>query len=364
MDNPAPWRILIVDDEEGVHGLTRMIFRGYRFEDRPVELLSAMNGAEARTLLRQQPDICLVLLDVVMESDDEGLRLVDHIRAELGNRDMRIILRTGHPGLVPETEVIVKYDINDYLSKSELSASRLLTSVVVALRSYRDISQARHHRQAQSAQPTRVETTDLLSPIAQPLLLQSRQQLQRLQQLELSPMARDLLQELNCNQLRLQTLFQPLTRELIDQELPQPSDPRRLIESLVADLLPLARHQRRLLDYRFGEAVPKRLKLRTDACHALYLGLLDHALSVDQGPDLRLFLDYSPRQFQLELSIEGKGPAVPGGAETGRQKLWHATGQRYFDRLAKALGGSLTLLADEPDNILFRCAFHAEACTD
>ncbi|MFC6672615.1 response regulator [Marinobacterium aestuariivivens] len=137
-----PWRVLVVDDEEGIHGITRMIFRGYTFEDRPVELISALSGQQARELLHKHEDLALVLLDVVMESDDEGLRLVDYIRDQLGNRRVRIILRTGHPGYAPETDVIVRYDINDYLSKAELSASRLLTSVVVALRAYRDLVNA------------------------------------------------------------------------------------------------------------------------------------------------------------------------------------------------------------------------------
>jgi CheY-like chemotaxis protein len=88
-----PWRILVVDDEEGIHGITRMIFRDYAFEGRLVELISALSGRQARELLRQHEDIALILLDVVMESDDEGLRLVDYIRDELGNRQIRIILR-------------------------------------------------------------------------------------------------------------------------------------------------------------------------------------------------------------------------------------------------------------------------------
>ncbi|MAC46765.1 MAG: hypothetical protein CMI12_07925, partial [Oceanospirillum sp.] len=126
----TPWKILVVDDEEGIHGITRMIFRDYEFEQRPIELISAMNGAEAQAVLLQHPDIALILLDVVMETENEGLQLVEHIRHQMNNPDVRIILRTGHPGYAPEAQVIIQYDINDYLSKAELSASRLLTSVV------------------------------------------------------------------------------------------------------------------------------------------------------------------------------------------------------------------------------------------
>ncbi|MFG1491752.1 response regulator, partial [Oceanospirillum sp. HFRX-1_2] len=138
-----PWKILIVDDEEGIHGITRMIFRDYEFEQRPIELISAMSSSEAQQRLEQDPDIALILLDVVMETENAGLQLVETIRHQMNNQDVRIILRTGHPGYAPEAQVIIDYDINDYLSKAELSASRLLTSVIVALRSYRDIQSAR-----------------------------------------------------------------------------------------------------------------------------------------------------------------------------------------------------------------------------
>ncbi|MEH6825856.1 MAG: response regulator [Motiliproteus sp.] len=356
MKIPAPWRILVVDDEEGVHGITRMIFRGYRFEERPVELISAMSGAEARTLLSEQPDICLALLDVVMESDDEGLRLVDYIRSELGNPDMRIILRTGHSGLAPETDVILKYDINDYLSKSELSASRLLTSVIVALRSYRDICLSRQ-------QPATVPLADTRSDLSRPLLGQllhhNRHQLDRLRQLEHSPMARDLLQELHCNQLRLQNLFlqtAPLTTEI---SAPQAIAPRQLIDTLVGDLLPLARQQRRLIDYRCDPELPEQLNLSSSACLQLWLALLDHCLSADAGPDLRLNLDYVPQRQQLELRIEGEQPQRPGRCDPAQQALWEGAGRSYCATLAQRLGGAITVLADAPDQVMIVCVVAA-----
>lgn len=355
MDNLAPWRILVVDDEEGVHGITRMIFRGYHFEERPIELISAMSGAEARTLLDQQPDICLALLDVVMESDDEGLQLVDYIRNQRDNQDMRIILRTGHPGLAPETDVIIKYDLNDYLSKSELSASRLLSSVIVALRSYRDICQARYQQTpvAAAAQPAK----DLISPVVGPLIEQNSLQLARLQQLELSPMARDLWQELHCNQLRIQNLYQQ--QRTPKMAAAQPVSPRQLLETLVSGLLPLARQQRRLLDFRCSSTLADSLMVPEQACLQLWLTLLDHCLSTEQGPDLLLNLDYSAPQQRLELTIEGEHPPQSNTCNQDRKSLWQQVGRSYCESLAQQLGGSIKILIDTPDKVLIRCAINA-----
>ncbi|WP_448189556.1 response regulator [Azospirillum sp. sgz301742] len=141
-----PWLILIVDDDPAIHATTKMVLRGFTFEGRPAQFLSAATAAEARGILAETSQVAVVLLDVVMESDDAGLRLVRYIRNELKNRRVRIILRTGQPGQAPERDVILNYDINDYKSKTELTAQKLFTSVVAALRGYQDISAIEQNR--------------------------------------------------------------------------------------------------------------------------------------------------------------------------------------------------------------------------
>ncbi|KAA0682721.1 DUF3369 domain-containing protein [Roseomonas genomospecies 6] len=143
---PPPWKLLIVDDDPEVHAITRVVLNDVTFDGRPLHFLSAHSGREARAILDGHPDIAAVLLDVVMETDDAGLRLVHHIREELGNRQVRIILRTGQPGQAPERQVIVGYDINDYKAKSELTAQKLFTTTVAALRSYQHIDAIERNR--------------------------------------------------------------------------------------------------------------------------------------------------------------------------------------------------------------------------
>ncbi|MEC7698891.1 MAG: DUF3369 domain-containing protein, partial [Pseudomonadota bacterium] len=135
----APWKIAIIDDEEGVHEVTKLTLRKFNFEKRGVEFLSAHSGAEGLALFKANPDIALAFVDVVMETDDAGLNLVDAIRNELNNHTARLILRTGQPGQAPEEEVIRRYDINDYKAKTELSSLKLKSCVYTAIRSYRDI---------------------------------------------------------------------------------------------------------------------------------------------------------------------------------------------------------------------------------
>jgi len=130
------WKVLVVDDEPQVHTVTKLVLRDLTFKGRKIEFLDAYSAAEAKKVLAENPDICLALVDVVMEEDDAGLHLVEYIRDIMNNKAIRIILRTGQPGYAPEKEVIIDYDINDYKEKTEMSAQKLITCVITAIRNY------------------------------------------------------------------------------------------------------------------------------------------------------------------------------------------------------------------------------------
>src|SRR6516164_163081 len=138
-DQGPRWKIAVIDDEPAVHDGTRFALSDYRLNGQGLEILSAYSAAEGRQLMRGNPDVAVVLLDVIMESDTAGLELVEFIRQELKNETVRIILRTGQPGQAPERRVIVDYDINDYKAKTELTADKLFTALTAALRGYQQL---------------------------------------------------------------------------------------------------------------------------------------------------------------------------------------------------------------------------------
>ena len=143
----APWKILVVDDDPDVHDITKIAVAGCQFEERSFELLHALSADEAREVLQQHDDIAVALVDVVMESDTAGLDLVGWIRSDLGNRFTRLILRTGQPGYAPQTDVIMKFDIDGYTEKAELSRTKLITAIVTALRGYKLVMSLEKNRQ-------------------------------------------------------------------------------------------------------------------------------------------------------------------------------------------------------------------------
>ncbi len=133
------WKVLIVDDEQDVHIMTKLSLKGFEFAGRHLQIFQAMSGQEARKILQRELDIAVVLIDIVMETDDAGLKLINYIRNELNYKIMRLIVRTGQPGMAPERTVIEQYDIDDYKSKTELRADKLYLTMRVTLKAYRDL---------------------------------------------------------------------------------------------------------------------------------------------------------------------------------------------------------------------------------
>ena len=137
--NDCYWNILIVDDEESVHETTIRVLKDIQFEGKKIHFLQAYSKKEAIQVLKDNYDISVILLDVVMEEENSGLLLVKYIREILNNTLVRIILRTGQPGKSPEKEVIIEYDINDYRAKTDLTVNQLFSAIISSLRSYQDL---------------------------------------------------------------------------------------------------------------------------------------------------------------------------------------------------------------------------------
>ncbi len=141
------WQVLIVDDDPEIHSVTQLALSDLIVLGRRLEYFHAYSGKDACQVIESNPDIVLVLLDVVMETDNAGLTVVKHIREVLNRQDIRIVLRTGQPGYAPEESVIKEYDINDYKTKTELTRRKLVTTVYAAIRSYQQIAAVTESRQ-------------------------------------------------------------------------------------------------------------------------------------------------------------------------------------------------------------------------
>lgn len=192
-----PWRVLVVDDDEQVHAVTRLALGDFHFEGRPLDILNAVSAEQARAIWRSTSNIALVLLDVVMETDVAGLDFVRFVREEMGDLHARLVLRTGHAGQVPALDLVARYEIDDYRTKTELTFERLNVIVGTALRNYRLLTMmAQRQRQLEEAlldleRFVFLASHDLQTPLHS--TLNFAQLLERRHAAELSPVARELL---------------------------------------------------------------------------------------------------------------------------------------------------------------------------
>ena len=142
----SDYKLLIVDDEPDIHALTKLSLKALRYRDRSLAFLSAASGEACMQIMRTDPDVAVILLDVVMEDPHAGLTACRAIREQLGNRFVRILLRTGQPGVAPERETLEQYDIDGYLPKAELTSNRLYAAVRTALKAWEELIDLDRHR--------------------------------------------------------------------------------------------------------------------------------------------------------------------------------------------------------------------------
>ncbi|MCP4276946.1 MAG: response regulator, partial [Gammaproteobacteria bacterium] len=95
------WKVLSVEDDQSYQDVIALALANFTFMGKKIELIKANSAAQAATVLSRHRDISLILLDIIMETDDAGFYLIDTVRNILGDSLVRIVLLTGQPGINP-----------------------------------------------------------------------------------------------------------------------------------------------------------------------------------------------------------------------------------------------------------------------
>lgn len=126
--------ILIVEDEKNfAHDLKEEI-EDYRFRGKAPTVMIANSGWEALNLLGKM-DFAVMIIDIIMETPDAGLQIVEFIREQQRNNLIQIIVMTARPDIYEESDIIAHYDIHSFIDKP-LGLKRQHMLVISALRSY------------------------------------------------------------------------------------------------------------------------------------------------------------------------------------------------------------------------------------
>lgn len=133
-DAERPWNILIVDDDMDVHTMTTLTLKDVKVYGRQLNLLHCYSGQQAIERLMESMDVDLILLDMVMETHDAGLRVARWLREDLGRVDTPIvILRTGHPGMLTTEDVMKNRHFNAFMEKSNVTYQSLINTLTSLL---------------------------------------------------------------------------------------------------------------------------------------------------------------------------------------------------------------------------------------
>jgi signal transduction histidine kinase/AraC-like DNA-binding protein len=364
------WKVLIVDDKEDIHSVTRMALKGFTYKDKGIEFLHTYSGKESEPVLRNNTDIAVILLDVVMETNTAGLDLVKFIRNKLNNRFTQIILRTGYPGYAPEREVIVSYDINDYKTKTELTAFRLFTLILASLRAYDSVTSLEQLRQgleekvkertaeleqknlqimemdqmktrffANISHEFRTPLTLILGPLEDILAKEEMKEKNRVIMERMHRSASRLLALIN-QLLDLSKLDAgSMKLELIE------SDVLRFLRIIFSTFIPLA--ERKKIKYKFD--IPDQKLVTTfdqDKIEKILYNLLSNAFKFTPGNGeiiCKVKIGKYGDNQNLQISVKDSGPGIPPGmAEKIFDRFYQVEGPLKGQTEGTGIGLSLT----------------------
>ena len=97
------WNVLVVDDDEEIHSVTRLALSDLVVNDKTLHFIHAYSGAEALKIIEDMgSSIAIILLDVVMEADDAGLTVAKIMREEMRIKSLALFYALVSQGMHPK----------------------------------------------------------------------------------------------------------------------------------------------------------------------------------------------------------------------------------------------------------------------
>jgi len=130
----SAWNVLVVDDDRDIHAVTKLCLSHTVIANRILNLIDAYSGRDAIDVLKANDNIDLILLDVVMETQDAGLEVARWLHEDVpSKRKPKIILRTGQPGFHQIADITQNRHVDAVLQKSNTSYAILIDTITKTL---------------------------------------------------------------------------------------------------------------------------------------------------------------------------------------------------------------------------------------
>lgn len=159
------WQVLLVGGCAQAQAALALAQQRLQVQGRTLAVQQAATAEHARTLLARTGDCALVLIDAAPELA-EALALVQYIREDLGNPNVRLLWLMGPNHAAPVWECIERYDIDECVAPSQWAQPQcLFASLRRALMAYAHLHQLQTGRQGlervQEAAAVLCQRTDL-----------------------------------------------------------------------------------------------------------------------------------------------------------------------------------------------------------
>ena len=141
----------MADDDPTFHKIGHAKLNGVRFDNHEIETFTSHDEQSTCLFLKENPDTAVVVLDIHMDDSTSGHKVIEYIRNDLKNNEIRILLHSADENIESEDSALELYAISGYLSKGSLPPNLLITKVKQALRSYDDIRHIQKLAQSNTA---------------------------------------------------------------------------------------------------------------------------------------------------------------------------------------------------------------------
>ncbi|MEY8204679.1 MAG: ATP-binding protein [Bermanella sp.] len=158
------WKVLLADDDPLFHKIGHALLDGIEFDGHRIETFTSHDYASTCLFIKENPDTALVVLDVYMDDATTGYKVIEYVRNQLQNNELRILLHTGDTNIESEEIALEKYAISGFLSKLNGDHQQLIIKAKLAIRSYGDIRniQKLSHKNTELEKEVQVRMRQLL----------------------------------------------------------------------------------------------------------------------------------------------------------------------------------------------------------
>ena len=109
------WKILVIEDRFPNYQSSKYLLNKINILGHDFDIMEAFSFELSKQILKDNNDISIVIMDVILKGDYIGIKLMDYIRKDLQNEKIRIIIRTNFTHIYKTQMINKKYKLDGCL---------------------------------------------------------------------------------------------------------------------------------------------------------------------------------------------------------------------------------------------------------